>query len=119
VVEHALCYLDLDRFKLVNDTCGHEGGDDLLRRIGRLLSGRLRSRDTIARLGGDAFGILLEYCSLTKAAEIAGKLERAIEEFRYVWGERGFFLGVSFGVVAVTAWCVGTAAVWCASSVEC
>ena len=103
VVEHALCYLDLDRFKLVNDTCGHEAGDDLLRRISQLLSSRLRSRDTLARLGGDEFGVLLEYCSLTKAAEIAGKLERAIEEFRYVWGERSFSLGVSIGVVAITA----------------
>src|SRR5207249_4712398 len=103
VAEHVLCYLDLDRFKLVNDTCGHEAGDDLLRKISRLLSGRLRSRDTLARLGGDEFGVLLEYCSLTKAAEIAGKLERAIEEFRYVWGERSFSLGVSIGVVAITA----------------
>src|SRR5207247_488579 len=103
VVEHALCYLDLDRFKLVNDTCGHEAGDDLLRRISQLLSSRLRSRDTLARLGGDEFGVLLEYCSLTKAAEIAGKLERAIEEFRCVWGERSFSLGVSIGVVAITA----------------
>src|SRR6266581_959506 len=103
VVEHALCYLDLDRFKLVNDTCGHEAGDDLLRRISQLLSSRLCSRDTLARLGGDEFGVLLEYCSLTKAAEIAGKLERAIEEFRCVWGERSFSLGVSIGVVAITA----------------
>src|SRR5947208_496037 len=77
VAEHVLCYLDLDRFKLVNDSCGHEAGDDLLCRISRLLSGRLRSRDTLARLGGDEFGVLLEYCSLTKADEITGKLERA------------------------------------------
>ncbi|PYO93881.1 MAG: hypothetical protein DMD60_15125, partial [Gemmatimonadetes bacterium] len=98
-----LSHLDLDRFKLVNDTCGHEAGDDLLRKISRLLSSRLRSRDTLARLGGDEFGVLLEYCSLTKAAEIAGKLERAIAEFRYVWGERSFSLGVSIGVVAITA----------------
>src|SRR5438094_798054 len=103
VAEHVLCYLDLDRFKLVNDTCGHEAGDDLLRKISRLLGGRLRSRDTLARLGGDEFGVLLEYCSLTKAAEIAGKLERAIAEFSYVWGERSFSLGVSIGVGAITA----------------
>jgi len=103
VAEHALCYLDLDRFKLVNDTCGHEAGDDLLRKIGRLLSGRLRSRDTLARLGGDEFGVLLEYCSLTKAEEIAGKLLRAIADFRYQWGERSFSLGASIGVVPITA----------------
>jgi diguanylate cyclase (GGDEF)-like protein/PAS domain S-box-containing protein len=101
--EHVLCYLDLDRFKIVNDTCGHEAGDDLLRKIGRLLGGRLRSRDTLARLGGDEFGVLLEYCSLTKAEEIAGKLQRAIDDFRYVWGERTFSLGVSIGVVPITA----------------
>jgi diguanylate cyclase (GGDEF)-like protein/PAS domain S-box-containing protein len=103
VAEHALCYLDLDRFKLVNDTCGHEAGDDLLRKIGSLLGGRLRSRDTLARLGGDEFAVLLEYCSLTKAEEIAGKLQRAIEDFRHVWGERTFSLGVSIGVVPITA----------------
>jgi diguanylate cyclase (GGDEF)-like protein/PAS domain S-box-containing protein len=101
--EHVLCYLDLDRFKLVNDTCGHEAGDDLLRKIGRLLGGRLRSRDTLARLGGDEFGVLLEYCSLTKAEEIAGKLQRAIEDFRYAWGERSFSLGASIGVIPITA----------------
>jgi len=103
VTEQALCYLDLDRFKLVNDTCGHEAGDVLLRRIARLLSGQLRSRDTLARLGGDEFAVLFEYCSVTKAAEIAGKLERAIRDFVYVWGERSFALGVSVGVVPITA----------------
>ena len=103
VAEHALCYLDLDRFKIVNDTCGHEAGDDLLRKIGSLLGGRLRSRDTLARLGGDEFGVLLEYCSLTKAEEIAGALQRAIADFRYVWGERSFSVGVSIGVVPITA----------------
>jgi diguanylate cyclase (GGDEF)-like protein/PAS domain S-box-containing protein len=103
VAEHVLCYLDLDRFKLVNDSCGHEAGDELLRKISRLLSGRLRSRDTLARLGGDEFGVLLEYCSLTKAEEIAGKLARAIDKFPFEWGERSFSLGVSIGVVAITA----------------
>jgi len=101
--EHALCYLDLDRFKLVNDTCGHEAGDDLLRRISSLLAGRLRSRDTVGRLGGDEFGVLLEQCSLAKAEEIAKNLRRAIEEFRYVWGEKSFSLGTSIGIVPITA----------------
>lgn len=101
--EHALCYLDLDRFKLVNDTCGHEAGDDLLRTIGRLLAGRLRSRDTVARLGGDEFGALLEHCSLAKAEEIADNLQRAIEEFPFVWEGRSFSLGASIGVVPITS----------------
>lgn len=100
--EHALCYLDLDRFKLVNDTCGHEAGDDLLRTIGSLLAGRLRSRDTVGRLGGDEFGVLLEHCSLAKAEEIASSLQGAIQDFRYVWGERTFSLGASIGVVPIT-----------------
>ena len=103
VAQHALCYLDLDRFKIVNDTCGHEAGDDLLRRIGGLFYGQLSGRDTLARLGGDEFGVLLEYCPLTKAEEVAGKLKRAIEEFRYVWKEKIFSLGVSIGLVPITA----------------
>jgi len=101
--EHALCYLDLDRFKLVNDTCGHEAGDGLLKTIGSLLAGRLRSRDTLGRLGGDEFGVLLEHCSSAKAEEIAQSLVRAIEDFRYVWGDRTFSLGASIGVVPITA----------------
>jgi diguanylate cyclase (GGDEF)-like protein/PAS domain S-box-containing protein len=100
--EHVLCYLDLDHFKLVNDSCGHEAGDTLLRTIGGLLAGRLRSRDTVGRLGGDEFGVLLEHCSLAKAEEIAGSLLRMIEDFRYVWGEKSFSLGASIGVVPIT-----------------
>jgi len=101
--ENAMCYLDLDRFKLVNDTCGHEAGDGLLRTVSRLLADRLRSRDTIARLGGDEFGILLEHCSPAKAEEIARDLVGVIEDFRFVWGERRFSLGASIGVVPITA----------------
>lgn len=101
--EHALCYLDLDRFKLVNDTCGHEAGDNLLRAIGRLLAGRLRGRDTIGRLGGDEFAILLDHCVSTKAEGIAGTLLQAIADFRFVWEERSFSLGASIGIVPITA----------------
>ena len=102
-VEHALCYLDLDRFKLVNDTCGHEAGDDLLKAVGRLLAGVLRRRDTVARLGGDEFGVLLNHCSLAKAEEIAGKVQQAVEGFRYVYEDTSFSVGASIGVVPVTA----------------
>jgi diguanylate cyclase (GGDEF)-like protein/PAS domain S-box-containing protein len=117
--EHALCYLDLDRFKLVNDSCGHEAGDDLLRRIGALLGRHMRSRDTLGRLGGDEFGVLLEHCSLAKAEEIAGNLRRAIEEFRYVWEEKSFSLGVSIGVIPITAASGRTADVLRAADAAC
>jgi diguanylate cyclase (GGDEF)-like protein/PAS domain S-box-containing protein len=100
--EHVLCYLDLDRFKDVNDSCGHEAGDNLLKRIASLLAGRVRSRDTVARLGGDEFGVLLEHCSLAKAEEIAGTLLQALANFRFVWGDATFSLAASIGVVPIT-----------------
>ena len=102
-VAHALCYLDLDRFKIVNDTCGHEAGDGLLKTISHLMASNLRSRDTVARLGGDEFGILLEDCSLSKAEEIASNLRQIIADFEFVWAERNFSLGASIGVVPITA----------------
>lgn len=101
--EHALCYLDLDRFKEVNDLGGHEAGDELLRALGRLLSGHLRNRDTIGRLGGDEFAVLLEHCSLAKAEAIAGTLQRAVETLRFEWEGKRFSLGVSIGLVPITA----------------
>jgi diguanylate cyclase (GGDEF)-like protein/PAS domain S-box-containing protein len=103
-VVHALFYLDLDGFKLVNDTCGDKAGDDLLRQIAALLGGhmRKRKRDTVARLGGDEFGVLLENCPLAEAEEIADTLRRALEEFRYLWGEQTFSLGISIGVIPIT-----------------
>ena len=103
VGDHALCYLDLDRFKQVNDLGGHEAGDNLLQSLGRLLAGHLRNRDTIGRLGGDEFGVLLEHCSLAKAEEIANTLQRAIEGHCFEWGGQRFAIGVSVGVVPITA----------------
>ena len=100
--EHALCYLDLDGFKAVNDTAGHEVGDDLLRTIAGLLRARLRNRDTAARIGGDEFAILLEDCSLAEAEEIATNMQRAIFDLRYAWGQQAFSLGVSVGLVPIT-----------------
>jgi diguanylate cyclase (GGDEF)-like protein/PAS domain S-box-containing protein len=102
VGEHALCYLDLDRFKLVNDSCGHEAGDELLRQVAALLGSHMRKRDTLARLGGDEFGALLENCPLQEAMEIAETVRRAMEEFRYVSGEQSFSLGISIGVVPIS-----------------
>jgi diguanylate cyclase (GGDEF)-like protein/PAS domain S-box-containing protein len=101
--DHALCYLDLDRFKRVNDRGGHEAGDELLRTVGRVLRGQLRNRDTGGRLGGDEFGVLLEDCTLAKALETAEELRRAIEDLRCVWGRRTFAVAVSIGVIPITA----------------
>jgi diguanylate cyclase (GGDEF)-like protein/PAS domain S-box-containing protein len=101
-VPHALLYLDLDQFKVVNDTCGHAAGDDLLRQISALLRTKLRARDTLARLGGDEFGVLLEHCSVYEAKRIANSLREMLQGFRFGWNERSFTIGVSIGLVPIT-----------------
>jgi diguanylate cyclase (GGDEF)-like protein/PAS domain S-box-containing protein len=98
---HALCYLDLDEFKLVNDTCGHVAGDELLRQITALLAAQVREADVIARLGGDEFGVLLYDCSLEGAGAVAEKLCRTVRKFRFTWEDRAFDVGVSIGVVPI------------------
>ncbi len=100
---YALCYLDLDQFKIVNDSCGHSAGDALLGQLGALLKSKIRWRDTLARLGGDEFGVLLESCSLEEAMQTAEVLRVAIGEFKFMWDDRSFRLGVSIGVVPITA----------------
>jgi diguanylate cyclase (GGDEF)-like protein/PAS domain S-box-containing protein len=100
---YALCYLDLDQFKIVNDSCGHSAGDALLGQLGALLKAKIRWRDTLARLGGDEFGVLLESCSLDEAMKTAEVLRAAIGEFKFMWDDRSFRLGVSIGVVPITA----------------
>ena len=100
---YALLYLDLDQFKIVNDSCGHSAGDALLGQLGALLKSKIRWRDTLARLGGDEFGVLLESCSLEEAMNSAESLRLAISEYKFVWEERSFRLGVSIGVVPITA----------------
>jgi diguanylate cyclase (GGDEF)-like protein len=101
--EHALCYLDLDRFKLVNDTCGHAAGDEVLRLVAALLTGHMRKRDTLARLGGDEFGILLENCPLSEAKDIAEAIRRAMQGFEYAWGGQTLSVGISVGLVPLTS----------------
>jgi diguanylate cyclase (GGDEF)-like protein len=98
---HALLYLDLDQFKIVNDTCGHATGDELLQQLAQLLLGSVRHRDTLSRLGGDEFGMLFENCPLDKAVEIANSLLEAIENFNFTWGDTTFTLGISIGVVPI------------------
>jgi diguanylate cyclase (GGDEF)-like protein/PAS domain S-box-containing protein len=101
--EHALCYLDLDQFKLVNDTCGHAAGDELLQQLSGLFHSKVRKNDTLARLGGDEFGLLLRDCSLDDAQRIATLFLAIAEEFRFSWQEKSFKIGVSIGLVPITS----------------
>lgn len=98
---HVLCYLDLDRFKAVNDTCGHMAGDNLLRELSAIIKDQVRDSDFVARLGGDEFGMLLIGCPLRKARQIADDVIRAVREYRFVWQDRIFTVGVSIGLVEV------------------
>ena len=99
--ENAFCYLDLDQFKVINDTCGHIAGDELLRQVAAVLQSNVRQRDTLARLGGDEFGVLMERCSLEQAKKVADKLRRKVADFRFVWAQKNFSVGVSIGIVSI------------------
>ena len=98
---HVLLYLDLDQFKVVNDTCGHNAGDQLLQQLTSLIGRRVRSSDIVSRLGGDEFGILLEDCSIERAVEVADGLRQAICRFRFFWKDAAFDVGVSIGLVSM------------------
>ena len=100
--QYALCHLDVDQFKIINDTCGHSAGDALLGQVGALLKTKIRWRDTLARLGGDEFGVLLESCSLDDALVMAEQLRETMRSYKFVWEERTFRLGCSIGVVPIT-----------------
>jgi diguanylate cyclase (GGDEF)-like protein/PAS domain S-box-containing protein len=102
-LEHALLYLDLDQFKIVNDTCGHIAGDELLKQLAHHLAREIRASDTLARLGGDEFGIVLERCSVEKAKRIADGLRQFVKDFRFAWQNRSFEIGVSIGLVPIGA----------------
>lgn len=97
--QHALCYLDMDQFKVVNDTCGHYAGDELLKQVTSLLLKNLRDSDILARLGGDEFGVLLYGCPVDKAQNIAENLRKLVEDYRFVWEGKSFRVGLSIGVV--------------------
>lgn len=100
-VEHALCFLDLDQFKVVNDTCGHTAGDELLRQLGQVLHDRTRKRDTLARLGGDEFGILMEDCTKEQASRVANTILKSVQDYQFNWQGHTFRVGVSIGVVSI------------------
>lgn len=101
--EHALCYLDLDQFKVVNDTCGHVAGDELLRRLAERLQHQVRKRDTVARLGGDEFGVLLEDCPPEKAWQLVSNLHACINDFQFIWNDQSFHVGASIGLVPINS----------------
>ena len=98
---YALCYIDLDQFKIVNDTCGHPAGDQLLRQVTGLLQTRVRANDVLARLGGDEFGVLLEHCTPDQALRIADSLRQAIHDLRFQWGTNTMQIGASIGIVEI------------------
>ncbi|XWK88504.1 MAG: EAL domain-containing protein [Phormidium sp.] len=99
--QHTLCYLDLDQFKIVNDTCGHVAGDELLRKITTLLQSRIRNTDTLARLGGDEFGLLLRQCPLNQGVLVAKALRKNMQKFRFLWQDKSFTIGISIGLTAI------------------
>ncbi len=98
---HVLCYMDLDQFKIVNDTCGHIAGDALLKQLSQLLNKRIRGSDVLARLGGDEFGLLLSNCDLENAMTIADALRLSVRQFIFRWDGRAFDVRMSIGVVAI------------------
>jgi diguanylate cyclase (GGDEF)-like protein/PAS domain S-box-containing protein len=100
--EHALCYLDLDQFKVVNDTCGHAAGDELLKKLSDHIKKSLRKADIFARLGGDEFALLLLHCSISQATQVAENVQQLINEFRFNWEGKSFQVGVSIGLSALS-----------------
>ncbi len=118
-VQHVMCYLDLDQFKVVNDTCGHAAGDAMLQQVGNVLQVRLRESDTLARLGGDEFGVLLEGCALDRAQLIAADLLAAVRDHRFGWEGKVFTVGVSIGLVAINGNTTSRADVFSAADTAC
>ncbi len=118
-IGHALLYIDLDQFKLVNDTCGHLAGDQLLRQLSSLLGTKIRAVDTLARLGGDEFGLLLPGCGLEQAQIIAEKLRQEISDFRFMWDGKTFAIGASIGLVEITPGSGGMANLLTAADTAC
>jgi len=117
--EHALLYIDLDQFKLVNDACGHSVGDQLLQQVAKLLREAVRARDTLARLGGDEFAVILEHCMADQALRVAQQICDRMEAFRFVHDDRRFRIGTSIGLVPVDNRWTSTAAAMQAADTSC
>ena len=118
-VRHALIYVDLDQFKVVNDTCGHPAGDQLLRQVTGLLQTRIRTNDVLARLGGDEFGVLLEHCAPDQALRIADSLRQAICDLRFQWGANTLQIGASIGIVEINQHTENVASLLSAADIAC
>jgi diguanylate cyclase (GGDEF)-like protein/PAS domain S-box-containing protein len=116
---HSLLYVDLDQFKVVNDTCGHSAGDRLLRDVTALLQAHVRAADTIARLGGDEFGILVRSCTAEQGAKIADNIRQAIRDYRFTWEENTTGIGASIGVVEITRDSQSAASLLSAADIAC
>ena len=101
-VEHSICFLDLDKFKIINDTSGHAAGDEFLKQISKTIQSLLRQSDVLARLGGDEFTIILDSCSIHKAKIICNKIIKKIKDTRFSWGKNSFETGASIGIVPIT-----------------
>jgi diguanylate cyclase (GGDEF)-like protein/PAS domain S-box-containing protein len=101
--QHVLCHLDLDRFKLVNDTCGHAAGDELLKQVSSLLHTGIRTGDVLGRLGGDEFGLILQNCPVAIASDIADKIIKLVSEYNLDWEDNAFTIGISIGIVPITS----------------
>ena len=99
--EHAACYIDLDQFKVVNDTCGHAAGDELLRQLGALLKKSIRKGDTLSRLGGDEFGVLIKNCSTEDSFKVASYIKSIIEDYRFIYEGQSFRVSASMGLVPI------------------
>ena len=99
---HGLCWLDLDRFKVINDACGHLAGDEMLRQLADMLRMKVRKRDTLARVGGDEFAVLMEHCSISQARRVANSMRNAVRQFRFGWEGRIYRVGVSIGLVSIS-----------------
>ncbi|WP_088281824.1 EAL domain-containing protein [Ideonella sp. A 288] len=117
--EHAVLYIDLDQFKLVNDACGHAVGDQLLQQVSRLLADAVRARDTLARLGGDEFAVILEHCTSEQAQRVAQQVCDRMDDFRFVHDGRRFRIGTSIGLVPLDSRWASTAAILQAADTSC
>jgi diguanylate cyclase (GGDEF)-like protein len=117
--QHTLCYIDLDQFKIVNDTCGHNAGDELLRRLAQIFQREIRSTDTLSRIGGDEFGILFHQCSLDQARQIVERIHQQVGQFRFLWEEQSFNVSASFGLVQIDQSSDGLTSVLSAADAAC